>query len=39
MMEFTISGDYSMKEELTELWDEVNKEYGTDVQLPDGSIW
>ncbi len=37
--DFTRSGDYFMKEELTEIWDEVNKKYGTDVKLPPASVF
>jgi hypothetical protein len=39
MSEFVKSGDFFMKEELTKIWDEVNKEYGTDAKLPPSSIW
>ncbi len=39
MSEFTKSGDYFMKDVLTDLWDEVNRENGTDVKLPAGSVW
>lgn len=39
MSEFIKSGDYFMKEELSEIWDEVNKKYETDAKLPDSSVW
>ena len=39
MSEFTISGDFFMKDLLTGIWDDVNKRQGTDVELPDGSVW
>ena len=38
MSEFTKSGDFFMKALLFDIWDEVNKEYGTDVELPDASV-
>jgi ribonuclease Z len=39
MSEFIKSGDYFMKELLSEIWDEVNRNYGTDAKLPAGSVW
>jgi ribonuclease Z len=39
MSDFTKSGDYFMKEELTEIWDKVNRDYGTDAKLPEGSVF
>ena len=38
MSDFTKSGDFFMKALLFDIWDEVNKEYGTDVVLPDASV-
>ena len=39
LSEFSISGDYFMKDLLTEIWDDVNERHGTNVQLPAGSVW
>ena len=39
MSDFTKSGDYFMKDILTEIWDEVNKRSGTNVKLPPSSIF
>ena len=39
MSDFTKSGDYFMKEELTRVWDEVNRNNGTNAKLPDSSTW
>ena len=37
LSDFTKSGDYFMRELLTDIWDDINQQYGTDVQLPPGS--
>ena len=39
MSDFTKSGDYFMKEELTEMWDKINKKYETNTKLPSSSVW
>ena len=39
MSAFTKSGDYFMKEELTEMWDKINKKYETNTKLPSSSVW
>ena len=38
MSEFIKSGDYFMEEELRQIWDEVNRNNGTDVELPSSSV-
>jgi len=39
MSEFTKSGDFFMKDLLSEIWDDVNKNNGTNAKLPDGSVF
>lgn len=39
MSNFIKSGDYFMEEELRQIWDEVNRNKGTDVQLPSSSVF
>ena len=39
LSEFIISGDFFMKDLLSGLWDEVNRDNGSDAVLPDGSTW
>ena len=39
LSEYSMSGDYFMKELLTKMWEEINEEYGTNVELPEGSFF
>jgi ribonuclease Z len=39
MSEFTVSGDYFMKELLQEIWDETNEQFGTDIPMPESSVF